>query len=271
MGSFVFISGAAGGLGTAMAHECARRGFNLYLSDRSEHPPAYAAQLAVRYAIEVRYHSCELTSRGSRSALFAALEEEGCRFFGLINVAGRDYEGAFLQRTRDQVLHLSELIITANLDLTHQLLQMCDPTRRFMLINIGSLAAFFPMPYKATYSSSKRFLLNFSLALREEIKDFGDVLILCPAGLPTHAESQRKMKAQGFWGRATMTDTTRVARLAIDRALKGRALYVPGLLNPLLACLGALLPASLLTRFLGRRWQARQGWAAVDERTDHPV
>ena len=55
----------------------------------------------------------------------------------------------------------------------------------FRLINVCSLAGFFPMPYKATYAASKRFLLDFSRALREEIKSFGTVTALCPSGMPT--------------------------------------------------------------------------------------
>jgi short-subunit dehydrogenase len=193
-----------------------------------------------------------------RTALLSALQEEGCRFNGLINVAGRDYEGGFLDRSRQQVLHLVDLIIAANLDLTHSLLALRDPQQRFLLVNVGSLAAFFPMPFKATYSSAKRFLVNFTLALREEMRDFGNALILCPAGLPTHAESLGKAKAQGFWGQATMMDTALVAHRTIDLALKGRALYVPGIPSRLLAGLGSLFYSPGVARFLGKRWRARQ-------------
>jgi hypothetical protein len=156
-------------------------------------------------------------------------------------------------------------MITANLDLTHGILDLRHPTQRFMLINIGSLAAFFPMPYKAVYSSTKRFLLNFTLALREEIKDFGDALILCPAGLPTHSASIEKMQAQGFWGRVTMSDTSRIARRTIDLALKGRAVYIPGVLNQALAWLGMCLPPTILAHFLAKRWSSDRIISAAEK------
>ncbi len=258
MPSYILITGALGGLGGTLAHECARRGYHLYLTDISTGGEEFAHTLARTYSIDVRYRACELTSADERDGLLAAFKEQGCTFCGLFNVAGRDYEGEFLGRSRAQLLHLVELIIAANLDMTHGILSMRDTTRRFLLVNVGSLAAFFPMPFKATYSSAKRFLLNFSFALREEIKGFGNVLILCPAGLPTHAESRRKMDAQGFWGKATMMETSLVAHHTLEYVLKGKALYVPGWLNRLLAVLGLLLPAGLLTRFLGKRWRSEK-------------
>ncbi len=262
----MLITGALGGLGSALAHECARRGYSLYLTDIATHGDEFARSLAQTYNIQARYRACELTSPDERGELLAALKAEGCSFCGLFNVAGRDYEGEFQERSRAQVLHLIELIIAANLDLTHGILSLRDPGSRFLLVNVGSLAAFFPMPFKATYSSAKRFLLNFSYALREEIKDFGNVLILCPAGLPTHAESRRKMEAQGFWGKATMMETNLIARRTLERALKGKALYVPGLLNRLLAALGSLLPGEFLTRFLGKRWRSDKIAAAAQNK-----
>jgi len=177
--------------------------------------------------VEVRYRPCELTDLDSRTALIETLKTEGCRFRGLINVAGRDYEGAFLEQSREQLLYLLHLLVEAMVDLSHAILNLRDPQQRFMLINISSLAGFYPMPYKSTYSAAKGFIQKFSLALREEIKPFGNVLVVSPAGLPTHEESRRKMAAQGVWGRMTALDTQKVARRTVDMALHEKATYVP--------------------------------------------
>ena len=50
------------------------------------------------------------------------------------------------------------------------------PQSTFRIINVASLAAFLPMPVKATYAASKRFLLDFSLALREEVRELDATL-----------------------------------------------------------------------------------------------
>lgn len=258
MGSYVLITGALGGLGGALVHECAGRGYDLYLTDRAPDASAFIGEISEKYKVQVRYRPCELTSRESRTEFFAALEKEQCSFWGLINVAGRDYEGAFLDQSRDKLLYLINLLIEALVDLSHAVLRMRDPGRRFMLINISSLAGYFPMPYKATYSAAKGFIRNFSRALREEIKPFGNVLVVTPAGLPTTDESRRKMAAHGLWGRLTQMDTQTVARQTVQRALKEKATYVPGLINQILASLGNLVPDHLITDFVGKRWRTVQ-------------
>ena len=130
--------------------------------------------------------ACDLTDPASRAALFERIRAEGLRFWALINVAGIDYEGPFYEQTRQQIRTIIRLNIEGTLEMTHALLEFRDPLTPFRIINVASLAAFYPMPVKATYAASKRFLLDFSLALREEVRELGaTVTVLCPAGLPT--------------------------------------------------------------------------------------
>ena len=60
-----------------------------------------------------------------------------------------------------------------------------DPDQHFMLINVRSLAAYFPMPYKAVYAAAKRMLLDFSLAMGKGDPPFWDGNRLVP-GRFTH-------------------------------------------------------------------------------------
>ncbi|MCL4560210.1 MAG: SDR family NAD(P)-dependent oxidoreductase [Chloroflexi bacterium] len=258
MESYLMITGASGGLGTAFVLEAARRGYNLFLTDLRPDGATFAQTLSTTFGIQARYQPCNLTQPEARLELFDFLRSAGVRFWGLINVAGTDFEGSFLELPRQQFLNVIRLNIEATVDMTHAIIHLRDPERRFMLINVSSMAAFFPMPYKATYAATKRFVLDFSRAIREEIRPFGSVTALCPAGLPTTPETMRAIFAQGFWGMATTMDTKTVARRTLNRALKGRAVYIPGVINSLGLRLAAYLPAGLVARFVGKRWQAAQ-------------
>jgi short-subunit dehydrogenase len=258
MKTYLLISGATGGLGGAFVNECARRGYNLYLTDVREDVVGFAAYISQAFNVEVYAKSCDLTDRQSRSEFFNTIKSEGKRFWGLINVAGMDYEGAFLERSRDQLLQLIHLNIEATVDMTHAVLKLRDPDRKFMMINVCSLAAISPMPYKAIYAATKRFLVDFSLALQEEIKEFGTVTALCPAGLPTTPETMERIFAQGFWGKMTTVDTRFAARKTIDHALKGGGIFIPGWINQVLNGLSGLIPVSLKTRLVGQRWRNAQ-------------
>jgi len=254
----ILITGALGGLGGAFVHECACRGYDIFLTDLIPDGEEYASHIASTFHIRARYQACDLTDPSSRLQLIASLEAAGTRFRGLINVAGMDREGAFLTRTRQELVYLNNLIIVASTDLTHAVLSLRDPSQRFMLINVCSLAAFFPMPYKVVYSSSKRYLLQFTLALGEEIREFGTATALCPGGLPTTPEIRRKNAAQGFFGKLTTMEPQCVARRTIDLALRGRRIYVPGFFNLVISGLGGLLPLPLVLRYIGKRWRAIQ-------------
>ncbi len=269
MNSYLMISGATGGLGSAFVHECARRGYALVLTDRHPQGVEFARTVAGHYGVDVQYFPCNLTDQSSRNDLFNTLKALELNFWGLINVAGTDFEGAFLDRTREQVMALLRLNIEATMDATYNVLKMRDLNRRFMLINVSSLAAYIPMPFKATYSASKRFILDFSLALREEIREFGTVTALCPAGMPTTHETMERIFAQGFWGMATTVDAKTAARQALNAGLKGRAVCIPGLLNVFIQWLGSLIPTSMAVKVVGKRWRAAQdeidAWPRIQE------
>ena len=144
--------------------------------------------------------------------------------------------------------------------MTHALLDFKDPAIPFRIVNVSSLAAFFSMPVKATYAASKRFLLDFSLALRNELREQNvTVTVLCPAGLPTTAECITAIEAQGIFGQLTTEDIGKVAHQTIEAALRGRAIVIPGFLNQALKALGGLVPPVSLAEMVGKRWRmARQ-------------
>jgi uncharacterized protein len=255
MEPFIFISGATGGLGSAFALDCARRGYNLFLTDRNENGSEFCRSLQQEFDIECRYIACDLSSSSARLNLYQQLQESGSRFWGLINVAGLDYEGDFLGRSREEVLRIVQLNVESTLDTTYAILKLREPQKWFRLINVCSLAAYNPMPYKAVYAASKRFLLDFSAALREEIRPFGTVTALCPAGMPTTPENMRAIFAQGFWGKITTVNQESVAHQTVDAALRGKPLCIPGWINRLIQAGSSLLPASLTVKIIESRWK----------------
>ncbi|MEA5077051.1 MAG: SDR family NAD(P)-dependent oxidoreductase [Anaerolineaceae bacterium] len=258
MKNYVMITGATGGLGSAFTAECASRGFDLVLTDLKPEGQEFAKRIAERYGVEVNYYPCDLYSETARTELFAQLRADGRKFWSLINVAGLDFEGEYLGRSRSQILTVLNVNLVANMDMTHEILQMRDENQKFRLINTCSMAAFYPMPFKATYAATKRFLLDFSLAFREEIRNFGTVTALAPGGMPTTPECMRAIFVQGFWGWATTLDPQIVARSAIKAALKGRAVCIPGWANKLVNFLGSLVPVGLKVRFVASRWNSTQ-------------
>jgi len=260
MEKYVLITGAAGGLGKAFAAECASRGWNLYLTDlRAEKLPPLAAGLERLYGGRVLFQPCDLTDPASRSGFWNTAREEKRQFWFLINVAGDGDEGFFLDRTPDDLRALLRLNVEAVVDMTRQVLAFRDPESPFYVINVSSLAGFFPMPLKAVYAASKRFVIDFSLALGEELKSMGvSATVLCPAGLPTHNASIQRIVSQGWIGQLTTVNVGDAAALALDKALAGKRIVIPGMINRLTRGLGSLLPGPMTAAIVGRRWRKIQ-------------
>ena len=256
MNAYIMITGATSGLGKAFAVECASRGWDLYLTDlRSEPLEVLGQSLRNSYGVGVGWRECDLTDERQRAAFFGDLAASGVRFRGLINVASGDVEGLFGEQRTEHIRLILRLNIEATVEMTHRLLGLRDESSTFHVVNVASLAAFYPMPYKATYAASKRFLLDFSLALCEELRGQRvTVTAVCPAGMPTTPECVQAIEAQGLMGQLTTVNTGSVAAGALEAALRGRAVYIPGTLNRMLKVLGSLAPTALVVSFIGRRW-----------------
>lgn len=253
---FVMISGACGGLGRAMALDCAQRGYDLFLTDLSQDSLNLLSQgIQRQYRVNIVTKACNLLDDRQVAEMFAYIAGEKIQLDMLLNVAGIDHEGGFTERNCREVTEIVRLNIVATLQLTHYALAHRRPGGRFYLVFVSSLASLYPMPLKATYAASKRFLLDFSLALGQELRAANiHVLTVCPGGLPTTPDSLEGIAAQGMWGRLTTNRVELVANRSISKVLAGNGVYVPGIANCLLGFAGAILPRQLIAKLLYYRW-----------------
>ena len=256
----VLITGAAGGLGRAIAAECGRRGYRLFLTDvNKDGLMCIRCGLERQFGATVAAVDCDLTRAESVDEMLAVIDRHDIHFDMLLNIAGVDFEGGFLGRDREKVVNIVALNNAATLRITHAALERRRPGRPFTIVFVSSLASMFPMPLKAAYAASKRFLLDFSTSLRQELKDYDvNVLALCPGGLATTPEALRGIAVQGFWGDATTNSLEAVARKTLDLSLAGKGLYIPGGLNRILSILGKIIPRSLVAAVIYKRWKRAQ-------------
>ena len=256
----VMITGASGGLGRAMAMECARRGWKIYLADvNSGGLDSIKIGLERRFGAEVYTWLCDITCSDDVDNMIAEMSASGVRLDMLLNIAGVDFEGSFEGRDREDVAKIVSINDEATLRITHAALELRRRSEKFTVVFVSSLAAMFPMPLKATYAASKRFLLDFSLALRREMKaEKVNTLALCPGGLVTGNGAIKGIEAQGLWGELTTNKLERGARKTIEKALAGKNVYIPGVLNKALCSAGKIVPRSWAADIVYWRWNTAQ-------------
>ena len=253
------ITGACGGLGKAFCFACADRGIDLFITDIDEKRlKKLKTCLDNLYDIRVESYVCDLSDQNDRDRFYEYLQTARFPFSGLINIAGGDVEGDFRSRDLHEMranMNLNMLSIAENMRVVLSLRE--DEEEPFLIINVASLAAFQPMPYKALYAASKHFILQLSLALREEFDgDNISINTLCPAGMPTSEDSIIGIRAQGFIGRVTTRNVGDVAEITLKRALRKKAITIPGGINRFIKSMSSAIPSIWSARIVKKRWKA---------------
>lgn len=249
------ITGASQGLGRAIADECAARGMDLYLVALPGSGLAQVAQsIASERRVRVDWLEIDLTSDGALDRLIAALE--GSRFETdlLVNNAGITSIGLFGKRRLSMHESVIRLNVLALVHLTHRLIPALKSRKPAYILNVASLGAFFPMVALPVYSATKSFVLTFSLALREELRQSVVVGTLCPNTIRTDSAVNEYVDRLPRICRWACLSPAEIARAAIDGLLQGRAVIVPGLINKLVRAVGPLVPRSLVARVVRRLW-----------------
>lgn len=242
--------------------DCARRGYNLFLTDISQKSlDAISTGIQRRYDVSVQSLACDLTDSKAVNIMLNRIKERDIEIEMLLNVAGIDCEGGFTERSAFEINTMIGINIEATINLTHKMLDRrqkgfkAEPTP-FYIVFVSSLASLYPMPLKACYAASKRFLYDFAYALGRELEPNGVyVTTLCPGGLATNEESITAIAAQGLWGDLTTNAVEVIARRTISKALRGKRTYIPGIINSTLGAASKLLPRALIAWTIQKRWQ----------------
>jgi len=265
----VLITGAAGGLGRAFINECISRNYDICATDiNAEGLIKIKEGSSLRFGKEILTYPCDISNDNSINDLLAFLKANEFEVDMLFNVAGLDYEGGFLQRDFNEIQNIININIIGTLRMTHKILSLKSSARKTYVINISSLAAEQPIPLKATYAASKRFLLDFSRALGEELSSKNvNVLAVCPAGLATKEDVMSAIQGQGFFGAITTCNMEKVVSRSIVLVLKGRRKYIPGFFNQLVSVLNSFLPVRVTTKLLYKRWaKAQSTWLVTPKK-----
>jgi hypothetical protein len=245
------ITGASSGIGEAFARRLAAQGENLLLVARSEDKLATLCnELGRAHNIAAQYIALDLIDGDAPRRLFEETLRRGLTVETLINNAGFGSMGEFASLDLERELRMIDLNIKALVALTYLYLFPMRERRRGAIINVASTAGFQPVPFMATYSATKAFVLSFSEALWEENRPYGiRVMALCPGVTETN-----------FFAAANIQrPPMRVAQTpeqVVETALRGlshsRGHVISGWTNYLMIESERIVPRSLIARMLGR-------------------
>lgn len=260
--SRTLITGASTGIGRELADICAREGHDLVVTARDAAAlDALAADLRQRHRVDVLAVAHDLAATGGGVSLFDTLRAADVTVGVLINNAGVGLYGPFASTDLPAEQRLIQLNVVSLVELTKLCVRAMLARRAGRIMNVASTAAFVPGPNMSVYYASKAFVLSFSEALAEELRDSGiTVTALCPG--PTITEFQRRagIGSSKLFKRAVM-DARSVAEAGYRAMARGDRLAIPGPRNK---------AVPLAARVLPRRIMALLSRKAAEERMPIP-
>jgi len=254
------VTGASGGIGADLAELAARDGHDLIVvARRVEALEARARALAALHGVAVHAYACDLSDPGAVDALCARLATDGRRITNLVNNAGYGLFGEFAVSDLADEQRMMRLNMEAPVILAKRLLPGIIAGRGCVL-NVASTAGFQPGPYMAVYYASKAFVLNWSDALAEELRNTGvRVTALCPGPTRTGFQDRAAMHASGLLRWVPGTSSAEVARAGWDGARRGRRVVIPGLFNRVMAQSVRGMPRRMVTTIVRAMSAPRAG------------
>ena len=251
--STVLITGASGGIGYELAKLFARDRHDLVLVARSGDKLAQLANELQARGVRVKTFSLDLTASPSAKFLYDQLQREGAAVDILVNNAGFGAFGEFAQMPEEQIFGQIQLNIVALTELTRLFLPRMIARGSGRVMNVASTAGFQPGPLMAVYYATKAYVISFSEAIANEVRDSGvTVTCLCPGATHTgFAERAGNDKSRLFKQLGAMS-AEKVALDGYRAVMEGCTLAISGAQNWLVAQSTRFAPRRLVTAI--SRW-----------------
>ena len=189
----ILITGASGGLGSALAKLLAEKGARLVLTSRSENAlnelisklPSKEKAVAV---------SADLSKPGEAERLARAAVAALGHIDVLINNAGVGYFALMEEATEENIRHLFEVNTLSPLVLINSLLPEMQKRAGGRVVNILSCAGRVPIPTVGVYGGSKSALAVMTNTMRLELEPKGiDIINIYPGTVATSFEENAEI------------------------------------------------------------------------------
>ncbi|SSC14074.1 conserved protein of unknown function [Mesotoga infera] len=240
------ITGASSGIGREFARELASKGYETILvARRYERLKDISEELTAQFNSPSTPVQADLSQRDD-------LERVSGYLYGvdlLVNNAGFGLIGSFSVLEGEKELEMIRL----NVESLYRLSKFYVIARREQgggIINVASTAAYLPVPFMAVYAATKAFVLSFSEALSEELKDSNfKVMVLSPGPTNTEFFEVASGKSRKVYGSMA---PEKVVKKAMSAYEKSKRSVVSGFSNKVVAGGSKIAPKALLLKVAGR-------------------
>lgn len=226
------ITGASGGIGTELAAQFARGGYDLVLVARGEEAlDRLATRLQDRHGVTARVVPMDLSEPNAAADLYEAVRREDFEVDALVNNAATATYGNFRGTDWEEERSAIQLNLVTLTELTKLFCRpMCDRGDG-RILNVASTVGLVPQPMAAVYAATKAYVVSFSIAIADELSDYGvSVTVTCPNTTDTDMirEGSFEQSRLGDLPEELLLDPETVARDSYAALERGETVVVPG-------------------------------------------
>ncbi|MFN0163746.1 MAG: SDR family NAD(P)-dependent oxidoreductase [Burkholderiales bacterium] len=199
-GRTAVITGAASGIGLALAHALAREGMALLIADRDAERLSAAHADLTRAGATCEAKVLDVAQPGALEELAALAERLGGADI-LVNNAGVALMARVEVLTEADAHWLMDINFWGVVRGCRAFLPQLKQKPQALIVNVSSIFAMVSLPTQSMYNAAKAAVRAFSDALREELRET-PVGVLCvhPGGIRTRIVENSRMEASSTMG-----------------------------------------------------------------------
>jgi len=253
------ITGSSNGIGYELAKVHADKGDDLVLVARSKNKlDELKKELEDKYKISVYTIGKDLSLPGAAKEVYDEIKNKDIPIDFLVNNAGFGDFGLFAESDWTKQEQMINLNVTTLTHFTRLFLPDMINRGSGRILNLASTASFQPGPTMSVYFATKAFVLSFSEAVNNEVRENGiTVTALCPGATHSGFQAAASLQDSKMFEGNNFPTSREVAEYGYRAMMKGKAVAIHGFKNSIMANSVRFVPRSLVVK-IARKMQAKK-------------
>ena len=173
-GKGIIVTGAARGVGRAIALECARRGANIAFNFVKSQAQAENLTSEIQsLGVKALAFQCDVGELKAVREMVNAVKKEFGAIDGLVNNAGLTRDKVIVMMSEEDWEQVMRTNLTGPFNFIRAAVFMMMKAKRGAILNITSISGLIGLPGQANYSASKAGLVGLTKSLAKEVGRLG--------------------------------------------------------------------------------------------------
>jgi len=253
------ITGATSGIGYELSKLFAKDGYNLVLVGRNEDTLKQTAKemLAESPTIHTHLIVADLFEPNGAQKVYDKTQELGITINVLVNDAGQGEWGRFAKTDLQREINLVQLNIISLMSLTKFYVKDMIDRGEGKILQLASSVSKAPSPYLSVYAATKAFVLSFTEALAEELKETGvSITALQPDATDTDFFHKAKAENTVTYKERDLYSPEEVAKAGYDGLMSGDTTVLPGFMNKTQAAMNTVMTDSAIAANMSKQMES---------------